>query len=323
MQLSAVIGPGNIVGYNRGSDGVALTDPNSEFGGIAVTGGNSDHVRIWGNIVGLSRPDGSAVDIGKAADGITIVGTDHEVGGETLVEGNIVGSNGRHGIVVRGCSGTVRNRVRGNSIVTLPPPLEGADQGNDGYGLWLLSGGNLIGGDGDTKKNVIAFNGSHGARTTTSFSWSNLPRKNSIYGVPAGSLGIDLDVVENAADPTDDSFGGDRVQTARNHAQWQQNTVVLGTAGYAPPRRRREFGRLVAAVRRQRPVPHRVLHERRRQFRRQDLPRRNRRNDECIGPGQPIQRNDHDQCVDTGDAAAVSGGLSCTVGFTDSNVRRR
>lgn len=234
VQLSAVIGPGNIVGYNRGSSGVALNDPNSEFGGIAVTGGNSDHVRIWGNIVGLSTPDGSAVDIGNAADGITIVGTDHEIGGETAVEGNIVGSNGRHGIVVRGGSGTVRNRVRGNSIGTLPPPLEGADQGNDGYGLWLLSGGNLIGGDGDTEKNVIAFNGSHGVRTTTSFSWSNLLRKNSIYGVPAGSLGIDLDVVENAADPADDSFGGDRVQTARNYAQWQQNTVVLGTAGYTP-----------------------------------------------------------------------------------------
>lgn len=234
VQLSAVIGPGNIVGHNRGGTGVAFDDPNNSWGGIAITGGNSDHVRIWANIVGLSTPDGSAIDIGNASDGIVVVGTDNEVGGSTVVEGNIVGSNGRHGVVVRGGSGTVRNRVRGNSIGTLPPPLEGADQGNVGYGIWLLSGGNVIGGDTDTEKNVIAFNDSHGIRTSSSFSWSNLLRKNSIYGVPAGSLGIDLDVVANGVDPTDGSNGGDRVPTAQLYAQWQQNTVVLGTAGYTP-----------------------------------------------------------------------------------------
>jgi hypothetical protein len=234
VELSVVVGPGNIVGHNRGGDGVAIDDPNNNYGGIAVTDGNANHVRIWGNIVGLSTPDGSAIDIGNKADGITIVGTDHEIGGATVVEGNIVGSNGRHGVVVRGGSGTVRNRVRGNSIGTLPPPLDGADQGNDGYGLWLLSGGNVIGGDNDAEKNVIAFNGLHGVRANTSNAWSNLLRKNSIFGVPAGSLGIDLDVVANGPDPTDGSNGGDRQQTSQLYAQWQQNTVVLGTAGYTP-----------------------------------------------------------------------------------------
>lgn len=234
VQLSAVIGPGNIVGHNRGGSGVAVTDPNNDKGGIVIGGGNSDHVRIWGNIVGLSTPDGSAIDIGNAADGINIVGSDNEVGGATVVEGNIVGANGRHGIVVRGGSGTVRNRVRGNSIGTLPPPLDGADQGNDQIGLWVLSGNTRIGGDNDAEKNVIAFNGSHAVKFQSAFAWSNLLRKNSIYGVPAGSLGIDLDVVDNGVDPTDGSNGGDRVPTAQNYAQWQQNTVVLGQAGYTP-----------------------------------------------------------------------------------------
>ncbi|TDR47553.1 Calx-beta domain-containing protein [Tahibacter aquaticus] len=227
VQLSAVIGPGNIVGYNRGGSGVAATDPNNDKGGIVVSGGNSDHVRIWANIVGLSTPDGSAVDIGNAADGINIAGSDHEVGGATAVEGNIVGANGRHGVVVRG----VRNRVRGNAIGTLPPPLDGADQGNAGIGLWVLSGGTRIGGDNDAEKNAIAFNDSHGVKFTGTAAWSNLLRKNSIYGVPTGSLGIDLDVVDNGVDPTDDSNGGDRNV---NYAQWQQNTVVLGAAGYTP-----------------------------------------------------------------------------------------
>lgn len=149
------------------------------------------------------------------------------------MEGNIVGANQRHGIVVRGGSDMVRNRVRGNSVGTLPPPLEGADQGNEGYGLWLLSGGNAIGGETDTEQNVIAFNGLHGVRVSGSFAWSNLLRRNSIYGVPSGSLG-DLDVVANGADPSDDSFGGDRVQSAQTYAQWQQNTLVLGAAGYTP-----------------------------------------------------------------------------------------
>ena len=234
VQLSVVVGPGNIVGHNRGGASVAVNDPNNDKGGIVVSDGNSNHVRIWGNIVGLSTPDGSAVDIGNAADGINIVGTDHEIGGATAIEGNIVGANGRHGVVVRGGSGTVRNIVRGNSIGTLPPPLEGADQGNAGIGLWVLSGNTRIGGDGDAEKNVIAFNGSHGVKFQTSFAWSNLLRKNSIYGVPAGSLGIDLDVVDNGVDPTDASNGGDRVPTAQNYAQWQQNTVVLGAAGYTP-----------------------------------------------------------------------------------------
>ncbi|HSX61940.1 MAG TPA: hypothetical protein VLF18_17265, partial [Tahibacter sp.] len=58
VQLSAVIGPGNIVGHNRGGSGIAFDDPNNNWGGIAITGGNSDHVRIWANIVGLSTPDG-------------------------------------------------------------------------------------------------------------------------------------------------------------------------------------------------------------------------------------------------------------------------
>ncbi|MEO8673287.1 MAG: Calx-beta domain-containing protein [Tahibacter sp.] len=228
LQLAVVVGPGNVVGYNRGTT-ASLLDENNNNGGIVVGG---DHARVWGNLVGISTPDGSAVNIGNAGDGIIVTGTDHEIGGASIVEGNIVARNLRHGIVVRGSASTFRNKVRGNSIGTLPPPLETADQGNVGIGLWLLSGSNLIGGNGAADLNRISHNGGHAIQVKNSGAWANLIRKNEISAVPVGKLGIDLDAVANGPDPIDDSQGGDRSGTQVSYSNWQQNTLAIGTAGY-------------------------------------------------------------------------------------------
>jgi len=222
--ISAAIGPGNIVGWNKGDNGsVAAGNKNGIEGGIVVSGGNSNHVKIFGNVVGLSAPGSSAVSIGNTGDGINVVGTDHEIGGSSYLLGNVVGGNGRHGVVVRG--NATRTVVRGNLIGTLPPPLNGVSQPNTGYGIWLLSGGNTIGDDDPNGANYVAYNNEHAIKLdTTGNTWADLIRHNSIYGLPAGKLGIDLDRPANGPDSTSDTDDRDTSGTTYlNYANWQQN----------------------------------------------------------------------------------------------------
>lgn len=232
--LAAVIGPGNVVGYNGDENDVpALTDPNGDAAGILVADGNAIGVRIVGNLVGISENIVGALDIGNHGDGINVVGRSHQIGDDTFLFGNIIGSNDRHGLVVRGGSGGYDHVVKSNRIGTLPDALEGEDIGNTGHGLWLLASNVEVGGaDFDTMRNVIAFNGRHGIKVSGSGgTFGNLIRKNAIFGVPTGFLGIDLDQTDDAPDDTDSDPVQDRDGSAVNsYANWQQNTVVLTAA---------------------------------------------------------------------------------------------
>jgi len=223
--LGAVIGPGNIVGYN-GTGGCTPIQDSCVEGGIAVTNSTSDGVRIWGNLVGINDPS-SIVDIGNHGDGINVVGTNIEIGGSTLVEGNLIGSNDRHGLVIRGGTGT--NRVTAHANYIGVTPLDSA-VANTGHGIWLLASGTQIGGAAyANERNVIANNGGHAIRFDNGGNaFGNLIQQNEIYNVAPGFLAIDLDNPAGTADATDNNTVVDRSGSAINsYTNWQQNTVTL------------------------------------------------------------------------------------------------
>ncbi|MGK2857350.1 MAG: beta strand repeat-containing protein, partial [Thermoanaerobaculia bacterium] len=225
LGLSAVIGPGNVIGHNGQSDGDAClpTQINCFQGGILVSNGNTIGARIWGNLIGISDPSG-LIDIGNHGDGINVVGTQIEIGGATLVEGNLIASNDRHGLVIRGGTSTNNVIARANYIGTTPL---GGDVGNDGFGIWLRSSGTQIGGPAfANERNTIAYNGDHAIKADGGgSSYGNLIQHNQITNVTG--LPIDLDQANNAPDDTDNDPVIDRLGSAFVYANWQQNTLTL------------------------------------------------------------------------------------------------
>ena len=248
MGLSVVIGPGNVVGYNGSEDGVPDPIPANGFsggsqainflaGGILITNAVSEGVRIFGNLIGVSEDAVGFVDIGNNGDGINLVGTNHNIGGENFIEGNIVGGNDRHGITVRS-SNSHSIRIHGNNVGTLP--LTDVDAGNDGNGIWIYQAGGIdigvepIDGESPDEINRIAFNDRHGIQIEPTGSgtsaWSIPIRQNLIFGVPMGFLGIDLSDVSDGRDP---NTASNRDPNARNRTNWRQNTVSLSNPSYS------------------------------------------------------------------------------------------
>ncbi|MFA6958511.1 MAG: Calx-beta domain-containing protein [Thermoanaerobaculia bacterium] len=230
LGLSAVIGPGNVIGHNGQTDGDACSPGNINCfqGGILVSDGNANGVRIWGNLVGISDPSGT-INIGNHGDGINVVGTKIDIGGPTLVEGNLIASNDRHGLVIRGNSSTNDVTAHANYIGTTPL---GGNNGNAGYGIWLHASGTRIGGAAfANERNTIAYNGDHAIKVDGgSGTYGNLIQHNEITNVTG--LPIDLDQTNNAPDDTDNDPVIDRSSSGASfvYANWQQNTLTLDSA---------------------------------------------------------------------------------------------
>jgi CSLREA domain-containing protein len=248
LGLSVVIGPGNIVGFNGSEDGVPDPIPSNAFsggtaavsflsGGILVTNANSEGLRVFGNLIGVSEDAVGFLDIGNNGDGINLVGTHHDIGGENFIEGNIIGGNDRHGITVRS-SNSHSIRIHGNNIGTLP--LTDVDAGNDGNGIWIYQAGGIsigvepIDGESPDEINRIAFNDRHGIQIEPTGSgtsaWSIPIRQNPIFGVPSGFLGIDL---SDTANGRDSNAASNRDSNARTRTNWRQNTVSMSNPGYS------------------------------------------------------------------------------------------
>lgn len=235
---SAVVAA-NFIGFNRCGTWVdpGNTTPDSDDGGIAVSGGTTDKTVLVGNLVGVAQfppSGGSVLDLGNLCTGINVGTGGHIIGGANILDANAIGANNGDGILLRNSS-TNGNVVKGNRIgrdyldqVTFP---------NDGYGIRMdNSGGNIIGyQDGDAPlfgPNVIASPGASGIRLDGSNAFGNLLRRNRIYGVPSGFIGIELDrdnlSGQDIPDPIDDD---DNDVNPLNYANWGQNAPQICTSG--------------------------------------------------------------------------------------------
>lgn len=224
IALSTIVGPGNKVGFNRGTPNADTV--NSQNGGIFLSAANtaSTDIRVYANQVGAIDVGGTLVAAPNQSHGINVVGNAHVIGGATAAEGNLVGNNIGHGIDVRGNQSEFGVQLRHNRIGVGPA---GENIGNVLGGVRMWSGGHAV------RENVIAYNGSHAVQLSSVNSWSNLISRNSMFATEVNFLGIDLD--GDADDPDMTGAGGnvvDRTPSARGYTNWQQNAPMLSAPTY-------------------------------------------------------------------------------------------
>jgi len=145
----------------------------SGFAGLELGGaGQSDSNTVTSNIIGLDRT--ATVALPNAASGIKVFGVSRTV----IIDNVISGNNGEAGIFASDIQNSV---IQGNSIGT---NSSGDSLGNSAIGVWIFgdSNDNLIGGDGETDGNVIAYNGTHGIDMGTYWGEGTTIWGNSIYG---------------------------------------------------------------------------------------------------------------------------------------------
>jgi|CXWL01.1.fsa_nt_gi hypothetical protein len=219
--LAALIGPGNIIGYNGDSASVLGPDlENEDSAGIAISG-SSARVRVQGNFIGVGEDpvtQGVFVDIGNHGDGIIVTTADHLIGGNLPVFANVISSNERHGISVR-TSSIHSLLIQGNLIGRDPTDQVFQPNAQDGIRIFQSSG-ITIGGIGSGEGNTIAGNTRHGIKIgSNSSGFSNLIARNRIYS--NGDMGIDLDRIVNDPDPIPDPLGLDPNPAYANAGQNQ------------------------------------------------------------------------------------------------------
>lgn len=207
--LAALIGQGNIIGYNGDGSSVPDADfPNEVDAGIAISGASAK-VRVQSNFIGVGEDpatQGLFVDIGNHGDGIVVTTADHLIGGNLPVLGNIISGNDRHGISVR-TSNIHSLAITGNLIGRDPTDTLFQPNTQDGIRIFQSSAvqiGGIVSGEGNT----IAGNGRHGIKIGSQSSGiANLIARNRIYS--NGDMGIDLDRIANDPDPIPDPLGMD------------------------------------------------------------------------------------------------------------------
>ena len=222
----------------------------------STSANNGDGVLYWrvnnsiiaGNTIGLNKNGASVAGLGNNRDGIvvtvaatnTVIGTDGD-GVSDALEGNIIGSNGRNGILLGALSTT--NIIAGNTI-----GLDATDAaaGNAIYGISLLNVfSNRVGTDGNgtsdlLERNIISSNGTAGLRISSeSFfgfeaSSDNNTVKGNIIGANAGLTlsrpntgnGIELQASFSGFNVNNNFFGTDH--DGVNDAA-ERNTIVNNT----------------------------------------------------------------------------------------------
>jgi len=247
--FSLFVGPANTVSDNRSNNGGASLDSvgGDVSGGIVITG-TASGVRVYTNVIGLGTfPAGGtpigALEYGNRGNGIVVTSSNNQIGGSEVFEANLILANERHGILVRGAD-VVNVPIRNNFIGASDPTGLGIfGFGNRGDGIYIVDASSIqIGGIGEFDDNVIAANGRHGIKLLDNGSedtsgWSNHFQRNQIYGNNQDTtdgitgLGIDLDVVANAPDPTDDTPAVDPNLAYGNFAQ----NAPIACTGVATP----------------------------------------------------------------------------------------
>jgi hypothetical protein len=210
------LGEGNVIGDNGagGIDLVGASHGNAIVGnriGVDVTGSSA-----LPNFVGIRIAGGTGNRIGTNADRQS-----------DDLERNIISGNLSAGIAFD--SGSSENTVAGNYVGIA---ADGSTiLGNAGNGITIAnSSHNLIGGSGQSARNVISGNATHGIVVLGPAATSNRVQGNSLYA--NGGLGIDLE--NNGAtlnDAGDSDSGANDIQNfpTLNSAQAGATTHVSGT----------------------------------------------------------------------------------------------
>jgi gliding motility-associated-like protein len=245
---------GNYIGINAGGTSAL---PNSTHPGVlidgatgtivtgnVISGNNSDGIKltlnsatIKGNYIGLNAAGTGSV--ANSGFGINIVSTasGSTIGGTTVGDGNVISGNLSAGIFI----GTTGNTIQGN-IVGLNAAGTTA-RANSIYGILDNKGGNTIGGNTTSARNIISGNNNHGIEITGSASSADLIQNNYIGTDINGSSplgnngqGIDLNsanhnILNNLV--SGNKFNGIVLQTGSNSVTVKGNYVGTNAAGTA------------------------------------------------------------------------------------------
>lgn len=129
--------------------------------------------KVQGNFIGVAGDGATAA--GNGDSGVFLSGGgSNRIGGSVGFAANVISANGLHGIEID--AGAGNNRIWGNLIGL---DVSGSTAlGNTGSGIYVNSANsNEIGGDSDSKRNVIAANGGNGIFLNSS---SNVIQRNYI-----------------------------------------------------------------------------------------------------------------------------------------------
>ena len=193
----------NLIGGTTPADRNVIS---GNFGdGIEINGSMN---LIQGNFIGVDVTGASA--LGNSGVGVKLNGGGATVGGTTSGTGNVISSNGSHGVEVTCCgAGQIQSNFIGTDVTGA------AALGNSGNGVSLQSASNqMIGGTTTGAGNIIAFNGGDGVfihNFLPPFTTGNAILSNSIFSNTG--LGIDLEpdgVTLN--DPGDGDIGANNLQ---------------------------------------------------------------------------------------------------------------
>ena len=150
--------PGNLIGGTV--PGARNVISGNMIGGIQI---NSSNNVVQGNFIGTDVT--GTTDLGNGSHGIAIsspTATDNLIGGTAVGAGNVISGSSNSGIDVS--SGAIGTGIQGNFIGTDASGM--LDLGNNGFGVFLGSGTNAVGGTVPAARNIIAGNGNNGIRIT-------------------------------------------------------------------------------------------------------------------------------------------------------------
>jgi hypothetical protein len=172
----AAAGEGNVISGNG-------------FNGIEIAGAGCINNTIQGNLIGtnLTGTAGS----GNGRDGILIRAgaAGNTVGGTAAGEGNVISSNGLHGVDLFN-AGTTGNVIEGNLIGTNAAGTSALGNRFDGVLIRGGAPGNTVGGTAAGAENVISGNGAHGIEIVNPGTNANQIQGNLIGTNLAGTLAI-------------------------------------------------------------------------------------------------------------------------------------
>jgi hypothetical protein len=174
---------GNSVGGSTAATRNVISGNNGN--GVEIAGQNSSENVILGNYVGLDA-FGSAL-IGNTGSGIYVNGPNNTIGGTAVGAGNVVSGNESGGIYVFGAAAT-ENTLCGNQVGTSANGTE--PLGNVGWGIWVRSQANTVGGSASGSCNIISGNSAGGIYIAPIGAAENVVRGNLIGTDVSGSLGL-------------------------------------------------------------------------------------------------------------------------------------
>jgi CSLREA domain-containing protein len=148
-----VTGNGNVIGGTTAAARNVISG-STQFNGPGVWVSGQNNV-IEGNYIGTDVTGAAAIP--NSVAGILIDGSDNTIGGTTAGARNVISGNSNYaGVKFNGGTGNV---VEGNYIGT---DATGTQKLGNPEGIWLASGGNVIGGAATGAGNVISGNNSVG-----------------------------------------------------------------------------------------------------------------------------------------------------------------